>query len=409
MIISEYLKEINSDNFSQDKDEEIQIYQKRQSEWNHNLKKTVQKGHLIYEQASTEKRNQFQDLFNKWVRTEELKAWYGSPEGESVFQGTSISSLTIPAIYEEPLKIKSIQHLEELICDAYIERHDKYESIVQDAIIENVDQWMSHGLFYGFVLPSKMLSQAFNLSMPWDEVIFEVDGKLVDPHEILSYPLEIREKYFEICKKKINCFEGLELTQSEFEECLILADISKPKIKNYSGKLLLAPVQCNKICTLISRHVTKLIREKTKNRISPPSLMVTIYDTDTPYSYHRIGGHLGNPVAPVLPGLVVQGCSGSIDAFRWLYAYRVSLVSQMMMKGSLYSQVHNKFIPFIFFGVLVPRDADILLDMQNLGQLRYGGNLSPSIEFNYLLPKLNSFLENEDYNTVMDELQNRLV
>jgi hypothetical protein len=45
-------------------------------------------------------------------------------------------------------------------------------------------------------------------------------------------------------------------------------------------------------------------------------------------------------------------------------------------------------MPFVFFGVLVPRDADILLDMNNLHRLRYRGNFSPELEFAYLLPRL---------------------
>ena len=170
---------------------------------------------------------------------------------------------------------------------------------------------------------------------------------------------------------------------------------------------MLAPVKCNEICSLISCHLRRLIYEKTDGRISPSSLMVTIYDTDTPYTYHKTGGFAGNPMAPVLPGLVVLGCSGTADAFRWLYAYRVSLIAQKMMKGSLYSQTMKKYTPFIFFGVLVPRDAEILLDMDNLGSLRYRGNLSPSIEYSYLLPKIASYLDVPGLFNVGDELLRR--
>ena len=45
-------------------------------------------------------------------------------------------------------------------------------------------------------------------------------------------------------------------------------------------------------------------------------------------------------------------------------------------------------MPFVFFGVLVPRDADILLDMNNLHRLRYRGNFSPELEFAYLISRL---------------------
>jgi len=55
--------------------------------------------------------------------------------------------------------------------------------------------------------------------------------------------------------------------------------------------------------------------------------------------------------------------------------------------------VHREFMPFVFFGVLVPRDADILLDMNNLHRLRYRGNFSTELEFAYLLSRL--FIEEE--------------
>ncbi len=44
-------------------------------------------------------------------------------------------------------------------------------------------------------------------------------------------------------------------------------------------------------------------------------------------------------------------------------------------------------LPFIFFGVLVWRDAEILLEMENLSKLRYRGNISPDLEFGYLMSK----------------------
>ena len=46
----------------------------------------------------------------------------------------------------------------------------------------------------------------------------------------------------------------------------------------------------------------------------------------------------------------------------------------------------------MFYGVLVERDAEILLDLDNLGKLRYPGMISPSLEYSYLLPKLNNYL-----------------
>jgi len=63
------------------------------------------------------------------------------------------------------------------------------------------------------------------------------------------------------------------------------------------------------------------------------------------------------------------------------------------MKSSLYSEVERKFIPFVYFGVLVERDAEILLDLDKLGALRYRGNISPEIEFSYLVQKLTNHLD----------------
>ena len=84
----------------------------------------------------------------------------------------------------------------------------------------------------------------------------------------------------------------------------------------------------------------------------------------------------------------ILGASGTADALRWLYTYRLSLIAQKIQKGSLYSEVHRRFMPFTFFGVLVPRDAEILLDMDNLHRLRYKGNLSPDLEFSCLISAL---------------------
>lgn len=377
-------------------------------QWFRRLSETVARGQDLYEQSPPELQERCRALFQSMVRTEELKAWYGTPEGEALFQGTSISSLTIPETLSAPLEIRSIAHLEELIADAYIRLHDRYEQTVRDAILEDVEPWLREGLFYGFVLPSKVVSQAFNLAVPHREVIFNVRGVTVDPHEILSCPADIREDYFRACRDRIGCFAGLDITRTEFEESLILADISKPKINTYRDKLLLGPVKCNELCALIARHVAGLVKGKTNGRISPPSLMATIYDTDTPYTYHRAEGWLGSPMAPTLPGLVVLGASGTIDAFRWLYAYRVSLIAQKMMKGSLYSQVKKEYVPFVFFGVLVPRDAEILLDMNRLSMLRYRGNLSPLIEFCYLMPRIAALLETGEFRSAADDLKTRL-
>ena len=113
-----------------------------------------------------------------------------------------------------------------------------------------------------------------------------------------------------------------------------------------------------------------------------------IYDTDTPYTYHEVMGYNDFETSQVLPGLTILGASGTIDAFRWLYTYRLSLIAQKIQKGSIYSEVHRRFIPFTFFGVLVPRDAEILLDLDNLHRLRYKGNLSPDVEFLYMVSAL---------------------
>jgi hypothetical protein len=172
------------------------------------------------------------------------------------------------------------------------------------------------------------------------------------------------------------------------ESSLILSDISKPKIEDYKDKILLAPVRCNEIAAVLSEHIVEKITEKTSGKIRPKGLAVVIYDTDTPYTYHEMMGYSRRSLSPVLPGLTVLGTSGTVDAFRWLYAYRLSLIAQKVQKGSLYSEVQRCFMPFMFFGVLVWRDAEILLDLQNLSRLRYRGNLSPDLEFAYLMPTL---------------------
>jgi len=360
------------------------VLRKEQKTWFHKLEEKVKASIQLYQAADESTRHRLHADFRNRVRTEEIKAWYSAPEGDSLFQGTSISSLTIPYERKSPLNLQSVVELEENVADAYIELHNKYARKVKNAIIENVNEWLNNGLYYGVVLSSKIISQAFGLSVRSEEVIFKVGNYLVDPHEIVSYPDDVRYAYFEKCVERIKVFEDLKLNQKELESSLILADISKPKIAKYKNRIILAPVRCNEIAAILAERVTKRIIEKTSGKIRPKGLTVVIYDTDSPHTYHQIMGHYRDGFSPVLPGLIILGSSGTIDAFRWLYAYRVSLIAQKMMKGSLYSEAHRRFIPFVFFGVLVPRDAEILLDMENLHRLRYKGNFDPDVEFAYL-------------------------
>ncbi len=379
-----------------------------QQEWYARFKAGVRKGQALFESASPEKRSLYNRTFEQWVRTEEIKAWYGEPDGESLFQGTSVSSLTIPYEVETPLTLNGVEELEDALVHAYIDRHDRYEKDVISANLESVDKWVAEGLYFGVVLGSKMISQAFDLTAPADSVVFEVNGTLVDPHEITSYPQSIRKAYFEACRNKINCFKDVDITQTDFEKSLVLADISKPKIEKYQGRLMLGPVKCNEIAAIMSQRVTRLIREKTSGRISPRSLMLSIYDTDTPYTYHQVAGYFGKDMAPTLPGLTLLGSSGSCDAFKWLYVYRCSLIAQKIMKSSLYSEHARRFIPFVFFGVLVERDAEILLDLDRLSLLRYRGDISPYLEFCYLLPKIDKQLNEVEDLDLSEELIDRI-
>jgi len=398
VTFADYLGELTPDRFCSE-----------QAAWYEKLKRAVSSGRQFHDRASTGERERIDGIFRDWVRTEEIKAWYSEPERGSLFQGPSVSSLTVPCELSEPLRLTGIGQLEEAIADNYIVLHDRHQKAVSGAILENTDKWMSEGLYFGLVIGSKMISQAFGLAVDAGDVVFPVGDVTVDPHEITSHSEDVRRRYFERCRERIACFEGLpELARSELEASLVLADISKPRIEDYGGKILLAPIRCNEICTLLSRHVTRMIREKTGGRIVPRSLMVTIFDTDTPYTYHQIAGYFGRRAAPSLPGLAVLGTSGSIDAFRWLYAYRVSLVAQKIMKSSLYSEVERRFIPFVFFGVLVERDADILLDLDRLGLLRYRGNLSPFMEFCYLVPKIRDHLAATSQYSLAGEVTERL-
>lgn len=361
---------------------------KREKEWLSKLADRASEGIARYCALGGMKKREVLDRFNGRVRTEEIKAWYSSPDSDSLFQGTSISSLTIPCELKDPLELKSIDDLETAIADSYIALHDRHARTVRDAIVEDVSGWIKEGLYYGIALSSKIISQAFGLKAVYKDVVFSVKGHVVDPHEIAAYPEGVRRSYFGECLKKLDLFDGMRLEQRELESSLVLADISKPKMAGYKDKIILAPVRCNEIAAVMSRRVAALIRKKSAGRINPRSIAIVIYDTDTPYTYHRIMGHGGHGLPEALPGLIVLGSSGSIDAFRWLYAYRLSLIAQKMMKSSLYSEVHRKFVPFVFFGVLVPRDADILLDMNNLDLLRYKGNYDPKLEFGYIVENI---------------------
>lgn len=381
MSLHSYLKEIDA-----------LVKSQVQKIWFQKLEKFAAVGMRAYAKTGRERRKALLCEFFNRARTEEIKAWYSSPEGSQLFQGTSISSLVIPHTVERPLSMNSIDDLEEAIANAYIALHHKHAKAVKASIMENIDGWLSQGLFYGVVLSSKIISQAFGLSVSYRDVVFNVGNCLVDPHEITSYSDGIRSRYFDECLRRIEVFEGLDLEQKELESSLVLADVSKPKIKKYKDKIILGPVRCNEIAALLSRHITQRIITKSGGKINPPGLTVVIYDTDTPFTYHSIMRFQGAQAAPVLPGLIVLGASGTIDAFRWLYAYRISLIAQKVMKSSLYSQTSRQFIPFIFYGVLVPRDAEILLDMKNLHMLRYRGNIDPRIEFAYLMQSQPNFL-----------------
>jgi hypothetical protein len=398
MILSKYLEGLDSpgDNAAS------------QTTWYEKLNHKVSEGQALFQKADALGKSALLEEFRNRVRTEEIKAWYGAPEGESLFQGTSISSLTIPAEFTSPLKCDTILELEEAIADSYIRLHEKNAPKVRKAIIEDVEDWIHSGLYYGVVIASKVISQAFNLAVSREKVVFKVGDYLVDPHEITSYPHEVRQEYFQQVIEKIDCFGQMDLRREEVEASLILADISKPHLEKYKSKIFLAPIRCNEIAAVMARRVKRLIREKTSDKINIKSLEIVIYDTDTPYTYHHLLGGNNNPLSPALPGLIVLGSSGTIDAFRWLYAYRASLIAQKIQKSSLYSEAHRKFIPFVFFGVLVPRDAEILLEMANLDRLRYRGNISPQIEFCYLLPTIADYLQQTSENNFSEELNERL-
>ncbi len=159
MKISEYLKKLDP----------LVSENKSQLAWYEKLEKRVKEGIEIFEMADYPTRAALLEEFRSRVQTEAIKAWYSSPEGYSLFQGTSISSLTIPCEFSSPLRFQSIYDLEEAIADGYIRLHDEHESVVNKAIIEDIDDWLKAGLYYGVVISSKVISQAFGLTVPHEE------------------------------------------------------------------------------------------------------------------------------------------------------------------------------------------------------------------------------------------------
>ena len=137
------------------------------------MEERLRENSTLYESLSTYEKNRTAAEFQNRIRTEELKAWYGSPEGESIFQGTSISSLTIRASYNNPLKLDDISSLEIQIAKRYIQEHDRLRKCVKDAIIEDTQEWIKKGLFYGVCIASKVLSQAFALHANASDIVFD--------------------------------------------------------------------------------------------------------------------------------------------------------------------------------------------------------------------------------------------
>ena len=122
-------------------------------------KRDRREGEILYAQADNSRRRLFDQTFRDSIRTEELKAWYGEPEGNSLFQGTFVSSLTIPCSLNAPLPLSGIDELEESIADHYIRLHDAHEKTVRQASLESVDKWMAEGLFFGVApRPERILS-----------------------------------------------------------------------------------------------------------------------------------------------------------------------------------------------------------------------------------------------------------
>ncbi len=146
-----------------------------QSQWYEKVEKRCRLGRELVESLTINEIDDVVDEFNSRIRTEELKAWYGAPDSETLFQGTSVSALTVPAEYSEPLPLHTVLDLEHNLADSYIKAHDEHEATVSGAIIEDVQEWMDEGLFYGVVVASKIISQAFNLSIAADDVVFEAE------------------------------------------------------------------------------------------------------------------------------------------------------------------------------------------------------------------------------------------
>ena len=66
------------------------INTEEQKKWFKKLKTKTEEGVEIYKKSTDEtKRNICLDIQNR-IRTEEIKAWYSTPQENSLFQGTSI-------------------------------------------------------------------------------------------------------------------------------------------------------------------------------------------------------------------------------------------------------------------------------------------------------------------------------
>ncbi|MBT3878114.1 MAG: hypothetical protein HOF76_03525, partial [Candidatus Scalindua sp.] len=104
MTLSEYLKKIDGVLSSQE-----------QQAWLERLEKRTMEGFQLFASAGEDGRLKISDNFRDRVRTEEIKAWYSEPHGDSLFQGTSISSLTIPYKTSNPIEFNTVFQLEEEI------------------------------------------------------------------------------------------------------------------------------------------------------------------------------------------------------------------------------------------------------------------------------------------------------
>ena len=152
MTLSEYLKEVDGI-----------LKRQEQQAWLEKLEKGAREGFQLFESADEDVRLKISDNFRDRVRTEEIKAWYSEPHGDSLFQGTSISSLTIPYKTSNPIEFNTVFELEEEIADGYIELHNRHAESVSTAILEDTQSWLKEGLYYGVVIGAKVISQAFGL------------------------------------------------------------------------------------------------------------------------------------------------------------------------------------------------------------------------------------------------------